>query len=141
MRVIIADMKIIHLLATAAMTVCLTGCVEREMVITSRPEGAIVYVSDVEVGRTPVTMAFTWYGDYDIILRMEGYQTLKTHANLTPPIYEIPPLDLFSEIVPWTYHDRRYLDFELEKLVPMDKIELLEKAQAMKKRNLEPVKR
>ena len=33
---------------------CLTagGCLERQMTITSQPEGALVYVSDVEVGRT-----------------------------------------------------------------------------------------
>jgi hypothetical protein len=32
--------------------VLLAGCVEREMLVTSEPAGAIVYVSDVEVGRT-----------------------------------------------------------------------------------------
>jgi predicted ATPase len=74
----------------------LAGCVERELTITSQPEGALVYVSDVEVGRTPVTIPFTWYQNYDVILRMDGYQTLKTHARLTPPWYEVPPLDLLQ---------------------------------------------
>ena len=97
------------------------GCVERELTITSAPPGAIVYISDVEKGRTPLTFQFTWYGDYDIVLRLDGYETLKTHANINPPWYEVPPLDFFSAIAPWSYHDKRYLDYELEpSKVPTD---------------------
>ena len=119
----------------------LVGCVEREMEITSEPEGALVMVSHVEVGRTPVKLPFTWYGDYDIILRHDGYETLKTHANLTPPIYEWPPLDLLSAMAPWTYHDRRYLHFTLDPEVqPTDK-ELIDRAEAMERRNLQNVPR
>ena len=40
------------------------GCVEREMTLTTDPPGALVYVSDKEIGRTPVTQPFLWYGDY-----------------------------------------------------------------------------
>ena len=96
------------------------GCVEREMTITSEPAGALVFVSSEAIGRTPVTKKFEWYGDYEIILRFEekGYKTLKTSAHLTPPWYEIPPLDLFSQLAPWTYRDRRFLNFKLEKFKP-----------------------
>ena len=97
----------------------LAGCVERELVITSEPSGALVYISDVEVGRTPLRHPFTWYGDYDIILRMDGWETLKTHRNLRMPAYEVPPADLFSHLAPWTYHDTRYLHFKLEKQKPV----------------------
>ncbi len=120
--------------------VLLAGCVEREMLVTSEPAGAIVYVSDVEVGRTPVKVDFTWYGDYDIMLRKDGFETVKTHANLTPPIYEVPPLDLLSEIAPWTYHDKRYLHFKMNKLVLPDDDEMIRRAEQMRQRNLEPVK-
>ena len=109
------------------------------MTITSDPAGALVRISDNEKGRTPVTVPFTWYGDYDIILSREGHQTLKTHANLRPPIYEIPPLDFFSAIAPWTYHDRRYLHYTLTKLSPPDEEALLERAEELRRRTLEPV--
>lgn len=122
-----------------AIAACLVGCVEREMTITSDPAGALVRISDNEKGRTPVTVPFTWYGDYDIILSREGHQTLKTHANLRPPIYEIPPLDFFSAIAPWTYHDRRYLHYTLTKLSPPDEEALLERAEELRRRTLEPV--
>lgn len=116
------------------------GCVEREMTITSEPEGALVYISDVEIGRTPVTIPFTWYGDYEIILRLEGYETLKTSRDITPPWYEIPPADLLSELAPWTYRDERFLHFVLERYEGLDKDELLERAEELRRRNLEPVK-
>ena len=119
----------------------LCGCVERKMVITSQPAGALVYVSQVEVGRTPMTLPFTWYGDYDITLRLDGYQTLDTHRNLRMPAYEIPPLDLFSELAPWTYHDTRYLDFTLSPSEPVSDQELFQRAQDMSGQVVEPVKK
>lgn len=117
------------------------GCIEREMTITSTPPGAIVYISDVEKGRTPVTVEFTWYGDYDIILRHDGYETLKTHAQINPPVYAIPPFDLLSTIAPWTYRDRRYLHFEMRRFVESSSPKLIGRADAMAQRNREPVGR
>jgi len=111
------------------------------MTITSDPPGAVVYVSNVEVGRTPVTIPFLWYGDYDVILRLEGHNTLTTHAQINMPIYEYPPFDLLSEMAPWTYRDLRYLHYKLMPLTPPNEEDLIQRAQAMEKRNLEPVKR
>jgi len=123
----------------AALAAC--GCVERKMVITSEPSGALVYVSQVEVGRTPVTLPFTWYGDYDITLRLDGYQALDTHANLRPPLYEAPPLDLFSELAPWTCQDTRYLHFPLSLVEPVDDQELIRRAREMAQKLQEPAGR
>ena len=125
------------------LSVCclLCGCVEREMTITSEPAGALVYISDVEVGRTPVTKSFTWYGDYEIILRRDGYQTLKTHANINAPAHQLPPFDLFAEIAPWTIHDRRYVHLTMEKLVEPTDEELVQRAKELRKRTGEPVPR
>jgi len=114
------------------------GCVEREMTITSEPGGALVFVSDREVGRTPVTLPFTWYGDYDVIVRLPGHQTLKTHAAINPPWYEVPPLDLFSHVAPWTYRDERFLHYRLEKLQRLSDEQLIEKADEMRTRDLAP---
>jgi len=117
------------------------GCVEREFTFTSEPEGALVHVSDKEIGRTPVTMPFTWYGDYEIILRLEGHRTIKTHAKINPPWYEYPPIDLLSQIAPWTYHDRRHLHYEMAKLTAATDEELIERAEVREKRNLETIRR
>ena len=104
----------------------ISGCVERELSITSEPEGALVFVSDREVGRTPLS------------LRHGGPETLKTHAEINPPWYELPPLDLLSHVVPWTYHDRRYLHYQLDELKPVSDEELIKRADAMKDKLGEP---
>jgi hypothetical protein len=135
-------MKPLSMIMASLGAAVLSGCVEREIAITSEPEGALVFVSDREMGRTPVTFAFTWYGDYDIILRdKEGYEALRTHAVINPPWYEVPPLDLLSHIAPWTYHDKRFLHYKLEKLKPLSDEELIKKADEMKRRTVEPAGR
>ena len=116
------------------------GCVEREFVITCEPEGAVVRISDKEVGRTPVRQPFTWYGDYEITLSMDGYKTLKTHRNIVLPWYEVPPLDLLSALAPWTYRDERQLHFTLQKLTPPDEDQLLKRADELRRRNQQGVK-
>ncbi len=134
-------MRSLSAMLVVGVSLAVGGCLEREMTITSEPAGALVYVSDVEVGRTPVTLPFTWYGDYEIIVRMDGYETLKTHARIYPPPQETPPLDLLAEIAPWTFTDRRYLHFELEELVLPDDDTLIHRAEQMREENLRPVKR
>ncbi len=127
--------RLVSVMLVLAAVLC--GCVERKMTITTEPAGALVFVSDVEKGRTPVTFPFTWYGDYDVMVRMDGHETIKTHANITPPWYEVPPLDLLSELAPWTYHDRRYLHYKMEKLVLPDDASLIENAARLRKLNLQ----
>ena len=112
----------------------LGGCVEREMKITSEPAGALVYVSDREVGRTPVALPFTWYADYDVLIRMVGYKTLRANADITPPWYEVPPLDLLSHMAPWTYRDQRFLHYKLEKQEQLTDEQLIKQAEEMKLR-------
>jgi len=126
------NMRWIATMALAA--AALGGCVEREMKITSEPAGALVYVSDREVGRTPVALPFTWYGDYDVLIRMDGYKTLRANADITPPWYEVPPLDLLSHMAPWTYHDRRFLHYKLEKQEQLTDEQLIKQAEEMKRR-------
>lgn len=84
------------------------GCVERTVTINTEPQGATVVLNDQDVGKSPVKVPFTWYGDYDIVVRKEGHQTVKTSHRLNTPWYELPGVDLFSEcLVPFTIHDDR----------------------------------
>jgi len=75
-----------------------TGCAHHSVNIASQPTGALVYINGVEAGRTPMKYDFDLYGDFDVILRMEGYETLKTHQNIKTPIHGYPPFDLLSEL-------------------------------------------
>jgi len=86
------------------MIVCLCvlslGCVERRLMITSEPAGALVYLNDQEVGRTPLEVPFTWYGTYAVRLEREGYKTLETQQLAERPWWEAPGPDLFAEAMP-----------------------------------------
>ncbi len=118
----------------------LGGCLERDLTVTSEPPGAIVILNSVEVGRTPVTVPFTWYGDYDVMLRLEGYKTLVTHANVNAPIQEYPPFDLFAEMTPTTISDHRFLHYKLQPYVPPTEDELKARADQLRQDNLKSVK-
>jgi hypothetical protein len=100
--------------ALLAALVLVAGCVERTMTIKSDPPGALIYLNDREIGRTPVTRDFTWYGNYQVEVRKDGYETLKTHKWVIAPAYEWIPLDLLAELVPVTFRDRQKLFFQLK---------------------------
>lgn len=117
--------------------VLLAGCVERTISINTTPEGAMVYLNDTEVGRTPVSKNFTWYGNYDVVIRKEGYKTLQTSAPIREPWYQVPPLDFFSEcLFPATLRDNHYLEFELVPQERPEPNELLKRAQEFRERTL-----
>lgn len=83
------------------MTLILTvGCVERTVTLTSEPAGALVHLNDEPVGRTPVTVAFTFYGIYDVRLEKDGYESLWTTHEADAPWWEAPGPDIIAEMIP-----------------------------------------
>jgi len=115
-----------------------TGCIERRLEITSEPSGALVWVNDQQVGRTPTQASFLYHGVYDIRLELDGYEPLRTEAEAKPPIYEHAPLDLFAEALPMrlenTQHWHFVLEPSLESTLPKEQLEadLLARAAAMR---------
>ena len=133
---IIPDMKKFALLLLFCIAI-VSGCLEQSLTVTTEPEGALVVISDKEVGRTPLTTDFTWYGDYEVIIRYpeKGYETITTNANISPKWYGYPPLDLFADLAPWKVRDKRYLHYKLKKLkLPNDET-LIKRAEQMADRN------
>lgn len=118
--------------------VLMIGCVERTVSINTEPEGATVILNDQEIGMSPVKVPFTWYGDYDIIIRKPGFETLKTHEKISPPWYQWPFIDVFAEcLVPFTVYDNRELNtFVLAPRTPVDKQAMLQSAQELRGRAL-----
>jgi hypothetical protein len=91
----------------------MSGCVgvRRELTVESDPPGALVYLNGEEVGRTPVTKEFLYYGTVDLKLRKDGYELLEDKPNVWAPIWQIPPIDLIAEAFSGT--DRHKLSYEL----------------------------
>ena len=114
------------------------GCVRRTARFTSVPDGARVFLNDREIGRTPATVEFTWYGDYDVIYRLEGYETVKTNAVISPPLYQRFPFDFFAEVLwPGELHDHH--DIPTQQLVarqPINPDELISRAKKLRDRAL-----
>ena len=112
----------------------LTGCVERELTIKTRPADALVFLNDEEIGFSPVTVNFNWYGDYRVRIRKEGYETLNTHRELKGPWYDGFPFDFFAQIVnPKRIVDSYEWTFELAPRRQISREELIQNAQNMQK--------
>ena len=112
----------------------LAGCVERELTINTEPQGALVALNDEEIGESPTTVSFQWYGDYNVRISKEGYETLKTHRKLKGPWYDGFPFDFFAQIVnPNRIVDSYEWTFELAPKRQISRQELIRKAQQAKK--------
>lgn len=112
-------------LAAIVLSLGLSGCVQRRMLIRSEPSGALVYIDDHEIGTTPVAANFTYYGKRKIRLVKDGCETLTVMQDIPTPWYEYVPLDFVSEnLVPGKIMDRRTLDYRLQTqiVVPTDQL-------------------
>jgi hypothetical protein len=126
------DLVILTVLGLVAATI-LSGCVERKLTINTTPQGAMVVLNDEEIGTSPVTVSFEWYGDYNVRVSKEGFETLKTHRRLKAPWYDGFPFDFFAH----TLNPDRILDeyewmFELEPKKEISREELIQNAEELK---------
>lgn len=127
-----------RLLAAPLACLALTGCVERRIEITSEPPGALVWLNDQQIGRTPAAATFLYHGVYDVRLHLDGYEPLATRAETDTPIYEHAPLDLVAEALPARIENVQRWHFvlqpALETQLPREQLEtdLLHRAAAMR---------
>lgn len=111
----------------------LCGCVERRLTINTKPQGAIVALNDEEIGESPVSVNFNWYGDYCVRISKEGYETLNTHRDLKGPWYDHFLLDFFAQIVnPKRIVDSYEWTFELSPRRQISRDELIQNALELK---------
>jgi len=101
------------------LVVCLSallcgGCVERTLTISSTPPGALVTLNDMEIGRTPLSKRFVWYGTFDVQVRKEGYQTLNTATPVIAPWWQWLGFDLVAELVPLPLQDEHKVSYTLK---------------------------
>ncbi|MHC4679274.1 MAG: PEGA domain-containing protein [Planctomycetota bacterium] len=129
-----AKIKLLFLAGTGlTVSVFLCGCVERKLTINTEPQGALVTLNDEEIGESPVTVGFNWYGDYCVRLSKEGYETLNTHRELEGPWYDDLPFDFFAQILsPERIVDSYEWTFELSPQRPVSSDELIRSARQMK---------
>lgn len=121
-------------LCAALIVIDCTGCVRRRMTIRSNPPGAVVRVDNYEIGRTPCSVDFTYYGTRTIQLELPGYETLTVEQPFLLPWYQFPPLDFVTEnLAPTEIRDERLLSFQLIPQVIVPTESLLGRAENLRR--------
>lgn len=98
---------------------------QRRLTIRSNPPGALVRIDNHDIGITPCSTDYIYYGTRHIQLVRDGYETLSDYRWIGPPWYEIPPIDAISEnAIPWEIRDERIIDYTLlpQQVVPTQQL-------------------
>lgn len=103
-------------LISATTLTALTGCVQRQIRVTSNPTGARVWINDQQVGLTPVETSFTFYGGYDVRVELPGYESVNELRQAKAPLYEYPGLDLIATAIPADFENTVEWHFDLKEV-------------------------
>jgi hypothetical protein len=114
------------------------GCVRRRLNVRTNPPGALVYVDNQQIGTTPCSVDFTYYGTREIRMIKPGYETLTVNQPIPAPWYQIPPLDFVSEnLVPTRIRDNRTVTFDLAPQIIVPTEQLLDRANQLRQETVQ----
>ena len=108
-----------------------TGCVRRTISIVTEPPGALVWLNDREVGRTPIEVEFLYYGTYDVRIVKDGYEPLITSGRADAPLWDMAGIDLAAELLPLELHSRVEWTYQLEPTI-YDEPGLIQRARDLR---------
>ena len=117
--------------------VATSGCVRRTLRISSTPPGALVWVNHREVGRTPLEIDFTYYGNYDVQLSHDDHEPVLTEAGAHPPAWDMIGPDLLFEVAPFQFQSVVEWHFDLEPRSD-DMGALVDRARDLRSRTVKP---
>lgn len=114
------------------------GCVRRRLNVRTNPPGALVYVDNQQIGTTPCSVDFTYYGTREIRLIKPGFETLTVNQPIPTPWYEYPPLDFVSEnLVATKIRDNRTVTYDLAPQVIVPTQQLIDRANQLRQDTLQ----
>jgi hypothetical protein len=109
------------------------GCVERRYTIRSEPPGAQVIVNGESLGSAPASHSFYYYGQREITLVMDGYETKTLIQPIEAPWWDNYLTEFFTEnLVPWVIRDEREYTYKLEPARTPTQEEVQSRAEAMR---------
>lgn len=110
----------------------------RRLTVHSNPPGALVYVDKQQIGTTPCSVDFVYYGTREIRLIKPGYETLTINQPIPTPWYQFPPIDFFSEnLVPYKIRDNRTVAYNLQPQMMIPTEELIQRGQQLRQATLQ----
>jgi hypothetical protein len=115
-----------------SLVIIFAGCANRQMTIRSQPEGAKVIIDSQEMGVTPYTFPFTYYGTRQIILQKEGYQTQTNMAPVKPPFIHIFPFDLLIFLIPYPIENHYVFSYILSPKKEINVDDILKHGEELK---------
>ena len=111
----------------------LSGCVERRYTIRTDPPGATVVVNGEEIGPSPASKSFVYYGDRKITLVLDGYETKTLIQPINAPWWDNYLTEFFTEnVVPVSMRDEREYKYKLEAAQSPPQGELRDRAEGLR---------
>src|SRR6476620_5351559 len=112
--------------------------VRRRLNVNSNPQGALVYVDNQQVGVTPCSVDFTYYGTREIRLIKPGFETLTVNQPIPTPWYEYVGLDFISEnLVTTKIRDNRTVNYNLAPQLLVPTQELIDRGNQLRQDTLQ----
>ena len=112
--------------------------VRRRLNVNSNPQGALVYVDNQQIGTTPCSVDFTYYGTREIRLIKPGFETLTVNQPIPAPWYQYTPIDFVAEnLVPTKIRDNRTVSFNLAPQLVIPTQELIGRANQLRQDTLQ----
>jgi PEGA domain len=100
-------------LALAVAGFC-AGCVERRYTLRTDPPGALAIVNGEEVGQTPVSRSFYYYGDREMTFILDGFETKTVIQPINAPWWDNLFTEFFTEnLLPYNLRDEREYKYTL----------------------------
>jgi hypothetical protein len=125
-----------HVLSVMVMAISFlwfTGCVSRRMTFVSNPPGAMVLLEGREIGYSPASADFTWYGTRQVTMIKDGYETKTDLVTVTAPWYQWPVIEFFADnLWPHRVTDRRVYSFDLQPKLMVPDEELRSRARQLR---------
>jgi hypothetical protein len=112
--------------------------VRRRLNVNSNPQGALVYVDNQQIGTTPCSVDFTYYGTREIRLIKPGFETLTVNQPIPAPWYQYTPIDFVSEnLVTMKIRDNRSVNYNLAPQLVVPTQELVARASQLRQDTLQ----
>ncbi len=121
------------LFASAIGLVCITGCVQRRLIVKTQPEGAFVSIDNIPVGYSPLSVPHTYYGTREFKVEKDGYKTVNVQERIRPKWYSTFPISFITEnFWPVEIRDQRVFDFQLQPKTMTDENGLVGRANDLR---------